>query len=1059
MKSAPIKDNEAARLEALHRYDILDTPAEAEFDDFTRLASQICSTPIALISLIDSKRQWFKSRHGLDAPETPRDISFCGHAIHEPVIFEVPDTLEDERFRDNPLVTSEPNIRFYAGAPLRTSDGYGIGTLCVIDSVPHKLTDAQRDALMTLSRLVIRQLELRDAVSRETRLNIELSRLSARLEVATHTAQVGIWDYDVETNNLVWDATMYRIYGIQEADFGNSFDAWKSSLHPDDQIRKTQEFADSLKGKSDFESEFRIVWPDGQLRWIKASAMVQRNEQGTPLRVSGTNWDITNSKLVERASREGAQHTQIILDNVIDGIITINGRGILQSYNLAAEHIFGYSAAEVIGKNIKMLMPELQHSEQDGYLAHYFPTKERRINGIDREVIGRRKDGNTFPMDLAVSRSTHQGEPLFIGLVRDITERKQVDAQLHALTAMRKAILDSANFSIISTDPEGVIQTFNQGAERMLGYATEEMVGRQTPAILHDKDEVVAYAKELSLELGQPIEPGFETFVAKARLGAPDEHEWTYIRKNGSRVPILLSVTALWDAQGRISGFLGIGSDITERKRLDQLKREFVSTVSHELRTPLTAISGALGLIVSGTLGEMPDQSRQMLDIAHKNSLRLAHLINDLLDMEKLAAGKMRFDLRVQPLMPLVELALETVRAYGAQYQVDFVLTERVDDMQVQIDAGRLQQVLSNLLSNAAKFSPSGSQVKVAVSQRANSVRVDVTDCGRGIPEKFRDRIFQKFAQADSSDTRQNSGTGLGLAISKEIIERMNGSIGFDSAEGQGARFYFELPHWQKPAQPPSAPTALNNAPRLLVVEDEPAIAQLLATMLGQSNYQVDIAYDGATALRYLTSNKYDAMTLDLMLPDQSGLALIRQIRKMDKTRDLPIIVVSAQIEDGKLAINSDFKAIDWLEKPIKEKELIAAVANCLPRQGISKPRVLHVEDETDLHQIVATIGHDLADFDIAHNLTEARTKLSREHYNLVILDISLPDGSGWELLPYLKTLKPEPPIIVLSGTELSSAQQSMVQAALIKARTSNEDLLNTLKCLLADRIARPERQ
>ncbi|MES2408144.1 MAG: PAS domain S-box protein [Pseudomonadota bacterium] len=1059
MKSAPIKNNEAARLAALRQYDILDTPTEAEFDDFTRLASQICGTPIALISLVDDKRQWFKSRHGIDVPETPRDISFCGHAIHEQEIFEIPNALEDERFRDNPLVTSDPNIRFYAGAPLRTSDGHGIGTLCVIDSVPHKLTEAQRDALTILSRLVIRRLELRDAINRESRLNEELNRLTTRLEIATHTARVGIWDYEVDSNSLVWDETMYRIYGIQETDFDNTFDAWKSSLHPDDQARKTQEFTDFLNGKDDFESEFRIVWPDGQLRWIKASAVVQRNEHNVPLHISGTNWDITDSKLVERASRESAQHTQIILDNVIDGIITIDSQGIVQSFNLAAEHIFGYTAQEVIGNNVKMLMPEPYHSEHDGYLTNYHATNMRRIIGIGREVAGLRKDGMTFPMDLAVSRSAHRGEPLFIGLVRDITERKQADTQLQALTAMRKAILDSANFSIISTDPDGVIQTFNQSAERMLGYAAEELVGKQTPAILHDLDEVVTHAKVLSRELGQTIEPGFETFVAKARLGVPDEHEWTYIRKDGSRFPILLSVTAVWGAQGEISGFLGIGSDITERKRLDQLKSEFVSTVSHELRTPLTAISGALGLIVSGTLGEMPVQSRQMLDIAHKNSLRLAHLINDLLDMEKLAAGKMRFDLQVQPLMPLVELALETVRAYGAQYQVDFVLTERVDGIQVQVDAGRLQQVLNNLLSNAAKFSPPGNTVKVAVSRCADSVRIEVTDCGHGIPEKFRARIFQKFAQADSSDTRQNSGTGLGLAISKEIIERMNGSIGFDSTEGQGARFYFELPYWQTPAPQLEVRIMPSCAPRLLVVEDEPDIARLLATMLNASNYQVDIAYDGATALNHLAHNKYDAMTLDLMLPDQSGVALIRQIRNTDATRDLPIIVISAQIEDGKLAINSDFKAIDWLEKPINENQLITTVANFLPRQGSARPRVLHVEDESDLHHIVAAIGHDFADFDIAHSLAEARNRLAQEHYNLVILDISLPDGSGWELLPYLKTLQPEPPIIVLSGTELSHTQQSMVQAALIKARTSNEDLLNTLKCLLADQISSQERQ
>lgn len=365
--------------------------------------------------------------------------------------------------------------------------------------------------------------------------------------------------------------------------------------------------------------------------------------------------DITERKAAERVMRENAQYTQAILDNVIDGIITIDSRGTIQSINLAGENIFRYKAAEIVGKNVKLLMPEPYHSEHDGYLQNYHATAIPRVIGSGREVEGRRKDGSVFPMDLAVSKSVHQGQPLFIGLVRDITERKRVDS----------------------------------------------------------------------------------------------------------------------------------------------MKTEFVSTVSHELRTPLTSISGALGLIAGGALGELPEQARLMLDIAYKNSKRLAVLIDDLLDMDKLAAGNMQLDLQVQLLMPLVEQTLAAVSAYGDQHQVRFALIERADQAQVRVDGGRLQQVLTNFLANAVKFSPSGAQVEVAVRLQQDGVRVEVIDHGPGIPGEFCKRIFQKFSQADSSDSRQKGGTGLGLAISKELIERMNGVIGFDSEEGRGARFYFQLPIWQ----------------------------------------------------------------------------------------------------------------------------------------------------------------------------------------------------------------------------------------------------------------------
>ena len=607
--------------------------------------------------------------------------------------------------------------------------------------------------------------------------------------------------------------------------------------------------------------------------------------------------------------QENVLFTQAILDNVIDGIITIDNKGIVQSFNRAGETIFGYTADEIIGRNINMLMPEPYHSEHDTYLQNYHATGIQRIIGLGREVEGRRKDGSVFPMDLAVSRSTHHGEPLFIGLVRDITERKRVEL----------------------------------------------------------------------------------------------------------------------------------------------MKTEFISTVSHELRTPLTSISGALGLIIGGALGELPEQAKVMLDIAYKNSKRLGLLINDLLDMEKLTADKMCLDLQTQALMPLVEQTLEAVRAYGEQYQVNFELIERADDVQVRVDSGRLQQVLTNFLSNAAKFSPPGAQVEVAVRLCKNSVQIEVIDHGPGIPDEFRSRVFQKFSQADSSDTRQKGGTGLGLFISKEFIECMNGLIGFDSEEGQGARFYLQLPVWQDEESAPQGDNALiPDAPRLLVVEDDPDIAALLSTMLQRAGYQVDVAASGEHALYYLAHNEYAAMTLDLVLPDQNGAALIRRIRSQTETETLPIIVVSAFTEDGKLAINADFNAVDWIEKPFDEARLTAAVRRFLPAHSACKPRVLHVEDDADLHRIVATIGRDFADFDLAHNLVEARAKLAQERYSLVVLDIGLPDGSGWELLPDLKRLNPEPPVIVLSGSEMTEEQQSRVQAVLVKTRIPNQDLLNTLKRLLA---------
>lgn len=759
-----------------------------------------------------------------------------------------------------------------------------------------------------------------------------------------------------------------------------------------------------------------------------------------------------NARLEDLAERRAAElmrsevRAEGVLNTVLDGIITIDGRGIIQSFNPAAERLFGYAARAVIGQNVKILMPEPYHSEHDGYLQHYADTREARIIGIGREVTGKRRDGSTFPMELAVNAFEKGSGKGYVGIVHDITERKQAEAELRAVTAMRQAILDSANFSIIATNPEGLITVFNAGAQRMLGYTAEEVVGKLTPAAMHVPDEVVARARALSDELGKTIEPGFEAFVVKTRDGMPDENEWTYVRKDGSTYPVLLSVTALFDAAGAIYGYLGIGYDITERKRMELMKREFISTVSHELRTPLTSIRGALGLVAGGATGALPDKAKELINIASTNCDRLVRLINDILDMEKIESGKMVFDMRPLDLPALVNETIAANQAYAAQHQTAIVVDGELPDLRVMGDRDRLIQVMTNLLSNAAKFTPPGGSVHVSLEQRGAYARIAVRDEGPGISEEFQSRLFQKFSQADSSDTRKKGGTGLGLSITKAIVEHLRGRISYQTEKNKGTTFFVDLP-----LQAAAVEISRKQGPRILIVEDDPDIAKLLRLILEQQGYAADTAGSVPEARERLAAATYAAMTLDLLLPGESGISFLQQLRSNPETAELPVIVVSAVADEGRKQLENAavLSVLDWLEKPIDEPRLLHAVSRAVksgPRKG---RRILHVEDDLDIAAIVRVMLEGVADIDLTDSLAAARDRLGKGDYSLVILDIGLPDGSGLELLPLLNAAEPPIPVLVFSAQEVDEDIRIQVSAAFVKSRTDEKSLVRAIRSSL----------
>ncbi len=347
--------------------------------------------------------------------------------------------------------------------------------------------------------------------------------------------------------------------------------------------------------------------------------------------------------------------------------------------------------------------------------------------------------------------------------------------------ARLRAILDNVVDGVITVDAAGVIDSANPAAEQIFGHGTGELVGLNLSGLVSD------IAKT---DVSGAIHDARAASVRKEMVGR---------RADGTTFPMELALSPLrGDGRGKLTGIV---RDITEQKRVNRMKSEFVSTVSHELRTPLTSIRGSLGILQGGAVGPMPDKARTMLDIAIRNCDRLIRLINDILNVEKIESGKLELHARLTELRPLIDQAIEANAGFGEQFGVRFVVPTAVPNVAVRVDGDAFAQVMANLLSNAAKFSPPGAAVQIVVSARASRARIDVIDRGPGIPAEFESRIFQKFSQADGSDTKQKGGTGLGLSICKALVERMGGTIGFDTQVGVGTTFRVELPSGPLPSR------------------------------------------------------------------------------------------------------------------------------------------------------------------------------------------------------------------------------------------------------------------
>jgi PAS domain S-box-containing protein len=934
--------------------------------------------------------------------------------------------------------------------------------------------------------------------------------------------------------------------------------------------------------------------------------------------------DNTARKRAEEELHKAGALQRAIFNSANFSSIATDTKGIIQIFNVGAERMMGYTASEVVNQMTLEALHEPQELTKraaDLTVAFGVPIAPgfealtfKAARGIEDvyEVTKLRKDGSRFPAVVSVTalRDAHEAIIGYLFIGTDNTARKHAEEALIKAGALQSAIFSSANFSSIATDARGVIQIFNVGAERMLGYTAGEVMNKITPADISDPQEVIARAKALSVELETPIAPGFEALVFKASRGIEDIYELTYIRKDGSRFPAVVSVTALRDANEIIIGYLLIGTDNTARKQIEEertkldqrlrdqhfytrsliesnidalmttdprgviidvnkqtealtgctrdeligapfrnyftdsaraeaginrvltegkvtnyeltararngqltvvsynattfhdrdrrlqgvvvaardvtelkrfeetllrnnlelkeasrMKSEFLANMSHELRTPLNSIIGFSEVLKDGLMGAMTDQQRESIGNIFSSGNHLLSLINDILDLSKIEAGKMALDLQPIQWHSLLANSLSVIHEMAASRRIRLEMPPGGELGSTLADPRKVKQILYNLLSNAVKFTEAGGRVtmRAVVVPRANAgklcgsrggrshplpdndfaefLEISVTDSGVGISAEGLERLFKPFSQIDGGLARKFEGTGLGLAMVKLLTELHGGTVAVESTVGEGSRFIAWLPiraaEETTPAEeaPSEARLAQRRGPAVamgnaLVVEDDYKAADLIRMQLEAEGFAVLHASSAEAALMLAVQQPLSLITLDIMMmPNMDGWEFLGRLKQIPALQRIPVVIISIAADRDK---GVSLGAAAVLQKPISRQDLYEALAHAslFPLSKGNDLKVLIADDDPSAVELVAVRIAGLASTVLrAYGGREAIDIARRELPDLIILDLMMPEVNGFGVVAALNERADTAciPIIAVTAKQITAEDRAQL--------------------------------